>query len=1006
MSRILEAERSREKSALTPPAPKPTASAGVKTVRTMRLAIIRVDFSRDGAGSQTTGDGRFDLRRNVTGVPVDPPPHNKAFLEAHAEALHRFYDVESYQTLDVQSTVFPADPDSAYHLDDTANYGPWEVSQNPDVAALAERFVTDALKAADRSGEIDFASFDAFGIVHAGADFQGDINVDTPFDIPSFALTLSESLAVAGGTVKIGRALVLPETGSQDDRVAALNGVFAHEFGHILGLPDLYNIFNGVPQLGYWSLMDSGENLTVQVEDPTSGDVFYADGVFPTSFDPWSRWQIFSDAVNTVEVQETWQGSLQAIEADSLLPVVFIDGLEYFLVENRALDLDGNGFPFVQQDSTTGVFLGPVDDPDRPGTGGHLEYDAVLPGGGLLIWHIDDRYAVPGFISGAVNFQTGQRGIALEEADGIWDMGRFNFGTPYDPFYVGNNATFGPNTVPSSAANDGAYSGITIETTSHPDRFMDVSIARALAVGGWPVFLRDDSQVHTEPGPMTTADMNTDGIPEVVFGADGVKLTQPGRLRTILELSIDLSDTLLIADSLQSRVRPGLAASNVFRSSSTTDPGPVVGATLGNGQVYLWDRRGNDVLNGLGAVGAVTPPVIWQPASGAGAVLAAGIGTFHVITPSGEGAHTDSALTARNEAATAGPTLIENESAAAVGFGNGAIEIFPVVGPRPPSQFHVAEPVRYLLSASLDPTGGSSLVAVTNDSVIVFQSELGVRSAGWRLTHAVLLPPTLADLDGDGRSEIALVDTTGEVMVYNGDGSPALGWPKQVQKPAHDLKLLDLDADGKIDVLVLDANGRFYGWSGRGTLLPTYPRALGIFDPISSVVESFDAFPPSPPSPHEISWIWVGIGQDLATGRPSLAALRVGGGVDTGHGDWRYLGQKRESGWEQLSPDGGVVAGEPVLEHPLLVYPNPAREWVELRFLLDAGETADLEVLDLSGKIIDDARLDRRGGFRTGENAVRWDLTDMAPGLYFCRLERSGSSVGSKVDMARVVVVR
>ena len=44
-------------------------------------------------------------------------------------------------------------------------------------------------------------------------------------------------------------------------RLAALNGVFAHEFGHVLGLPDLYNIFNGVPQVGYFSLMDSGENI-------------------------------------------------------------------------------------------------------------------------------------------------------------------------------------------------------------------------------------------------------------------------------------------------------------------------------------------------------------------------------------------------------------------------------------------------------------------------------------------------------------------------------------------------------------------------------------------------------------------------------------------------------------------------------------------------------------------------------------------------------------------------
>jgi M6 family metalloprotease-like protein len=979
--------------------------------RTLRLAIFRVDFLRDGAGAKTTGNGTFDLRTGVSGIPVDPPPHNKAFIEAHAEALRRFYDVESYGSLNIVPTVFPEDPDSTYHLDDTAKYGPWEVSQNPDVAALAQTFVTDALQAVDRAGGVNFGAFDAFVIVHAGTDFQGDLNGDTPFDIPSFTLTLSESLAVNGGAARVGRALVLPETSSQDDRIAALNGVFAHEFGHILGLPDLYNIYNGVPQLGYWSLMDSGENLTVQVEDPVSGDVFYADGVFPTSFDPWSRLQIFPDAVRPVEVGETWRDTLDAVEANPTLPLVFIDGLEYFLVENRAQDLDGNGFPFVQQDSTTGVFLGPVDDPARPGTEGHLEYDAVLPGGGMLIWHIDDRLAVPGFVSGAVNFQTGERGVAIEEADGISDMGRFNYGTPYDPFFVGNNAVFGPGTIPGSEADDGAYSGITIQTTSKAVRRMDVSITRAIAVAGWPVFLADNVQVRTEPGPMTTGDRTGDGIPEVVFGAEGVKLTQPGRLRTVVALSLDLRDTLLVADSLTTKLRPGLTASDHFIPATGAPSQPVVGGTVAGGRVYLWNTDvplPHDVLNGAGAVGAVTPPVIWQPGGAPGMVLSAGIGSFQVITASGAGAHIDSTQAAKIEAPVAGPTLVTDPAdlggtSAAVAYQNGTIEVYPLVagGFRPPP-VHVSSAPSYLLSGWVNPLGSApSLVAVSTDSVVVFSPATGVRSAAWGLAHPAALPPALADLDQDGRSEIALVDTTGQVMVWNGDGSPALGWPKQTQKPVKDLKLLDLDADGAIDLLVLDAAGRFYGWSGRGRLLPTYPRALGIFDPISSAVESFAT------SGDSVSWVWVGIGRDLAADAPALTALRVGSGRRGTQGDWRYAGQAREGGWQQTFPaEATPVATQPVLEQPLLAYPNPARDWVELRFLLGAGETAALEVLDLSGNVIEDARLDRRGGFRTGENAVRWELASMAPGLYFCRLERSGGSQGSRVDVARVVVLR
>jgi M6 family metalloprotease-like protein len=418
----------------------PAAPAQPAVPETLRLAIFRVDFLQNSVPDSVTGSGQFDLRPGPSGVLVDPPPHNKLYLETHAEALRRVYDVQSYGSLVIEPTLFPADSDGAYHLTDTADYGPWEISQNPDVIFLAETFVGDAINAVDQSGDVDFASFDAFVVVHAGADFQGDINRDSPYDIPSFTITLAESLDVNGGAAQVGRVLVLPETASQDGRLAALNGVFAHEFGHILDLPDLYNIFNGFPQVGFWSLMDSGENIRAIVEDPETGIEFEADGIFPTSFDPWSKLLAFGESVADSVIQESWSGALEGIQVSPFLPYVSIDALEYFLIENRALDLDGNGFPFVLQDSTTGVFMGPVDDPDNPGAGGRFEYDAVLPGGGVLIWHIDERFVVLGLDGGAINFDIGFRGVAVEEADGVWDQGRFNLGRPEDPFFLGTGS--------------------------------------------------------------------------------------------------------------------------------------------------------------------------------------------------------------------------------------------------------------------------------------------------------------------------------------------------------------------------------------------------------------------------------------------------------------------------------------------------------------------------------------------------------------------------------------
>ena len=942
----------------------------------LRVAILRVDFLADGAGNLTTGNGRFDLRRGVSGIPVDPPPHDRTFFEAHGEALRRFYEVQSYGSLHIVPTVFPTHPDSAFHLRDTADYGPWEVSQNPDVAALAERFVTDALVAVDSHPEdVPFADFDAFVIVHAGTDFQGDVNRDTPFDVPSFTLELGESVAVDGGAVRIGGALVLPETTSQDDRIAALNGVFAHEFGHILGLVDLYNIYNGVPQVGYWSLMDSGENISAIVADPESGDEFLADGIFPTSLDPWSRFQIFPGAVAPIVVEERWEGDLEAVERSPYLPVAVVDGIEYFLVENRALDLDGNGFPFVEQDSTTGVFLGPVDDPDRPGTGGHLEYDAVLPGGGMLVWHIDDRLAVPGLESGAVNYQTGLRGVAVEEADGISDQGRFNFGTPFDPYFVGNHTKLGPATVPSSAANDDAYTGITIETTSPPLAVMHVRIERDLALGAWPIAFTQSDEERRRTGPVTLADLSGDGIPELVFGFELTRTGLP-TIRTLGTIPLDGSSNVQTYVDLNNRLRPGLAASDSFRTAPA-DPGrTVVAGTLTDGQVYLWDQDGLDLLQNRGRVNATTAPVLWPPAGAPGVVLAAGIGTFAVLDPAGVGDRIDSSQVAPAAIPTAGPTLVPGTAGtaiesdlAAVAFEGGVVEFFipaTVVSASVPTPFTLASTVRSLLSGwVVSEESGPSLVAVTEDSVYVLVPARNEVTARWALPRGLALPPMLGDLDQDSRAEIVAADTTGRIYVWNGDGSPALGWPKDFSAPIRDLELADLDGDGGLDLLALDAPGRFQGVNGRGEQIPDYPRALGPYDVEEGTVARVDRAGAAAPGGPPVELLWL-----ASAGLAVLPALELGKDTDLAVevGEWVHSGGGRGRGHllaEPRTPTPSAVA--PVLDQPLFVYPNPARDWVELRFLLQEGEGASLEVLDLAGRPVEEAQLDQRGGYRAGK---------------------------------------
>jgi hypothetical protein len=146
-------------------------------------------------------------------------------------------------------------PDSAFHLSDTADYGPWTYSEGD--YEIAVRLITDAVEAADLSAEpIVFSQYDMVYVYHAGADLQGDITGDSSYDIPSFTAGLADPIPVDGGASYVYAATVLPETVSQDNLTGAINGVTAHETGP-LG-PDLSNTDDFLPSVGCWSLMDTG----------------------------------------------------------------------------------------------------------------------------------------------------------------------------------------------------------------------------------------------------------------------------------------------------------------------------------------------------------------------------------------------------------------------------------------------------------------------------------------------------------------------------------------------------------------------------------------------------------------------------------------------------------------------------------------------------------------------------------------------------------------------------
>ncbi|MBI5676493.1 MAG: M6 family metalloprotease domain-containing protein [Nitrospirae bacterium] len=280
-------------------------------------------------------------------------------------------------------------------------------------AALAR----EAVVAADNAG-FNFAPYDQDGdcyvdvvnIVHQGNGTEASGNVN---DIWSHSWSLSSTYTTndpcpAGGFIRVSDYVIQPETlygGMQT------MGVFAHEYGHALGLPDLYDTDGSSEGIGDWSLMAGGS--WNQVTRP---------GDRPAHMDAWSKyymgWVTPTQVAGTLTNEPIVQASASP-DVYKLLTGTPASG-EYFLVENRQ----------------------------------KTSFDAGLPGPGLLIWHIDGAAATNNYecYPGGPSCASGHYKVKLVQADNLWELEKnLNRGNTGDP-YPGstNNLSFTSASSPNS----------------------------------------------------------------------------------------------------------------------------------------------------------------------------------------------------------------------------------------------------------------------------------------------------------------------------------------------------------------------------------------------------------------------------------------------------------------------------------------------------------------------------------------------------------------------------
>jgi M6 family metalloprotease-like protein len=377
-----------------------------------------------------------------------------------------------------------------FHLSGTV-YGWYELSQNDEYYEGAQSapydngfisspagvggFLKESLDLADL--EIDFTQYDNDGPDGVSNSGDDDGYVDATFFVhsggggetggPSIwshrwtysaawgSAYMTNDTAFSGQPIRVNDYIMQPATRGNNTTELIEIGVFSHEFGHALGLPDLYDTDYSSNSIGSWCLMASGS-----WSSPSS----------PIQFSAWCKemlgWVI------------------------PFTPITNIDSIEFPNVEENPFVVKlwtyGQLDPFIGyysfgQDVGQEYYL--IENRQRIGSEQHL------PGTGLVIWHIDN--------SSYSNNNENHRMVDIKAADGHIDGSNSGDSWPGST----NNRNFDFETIPSSV---GWAAGVNTEVAVINISDSDTTMSADIEV--------HESNPHLTISDMLIADFNGDQI--------------------------------------------------------------------------------------------------------------------------------------------------------------------------------------------------------------------------------------------------------------------------------------------------------------------------------------------------------------------------------------------------------------------------------------------------------------------------------------------------------------
>jgi len=950
---------------------------------TVKILAVMVEFAADD-NPNTYGNGAFGsiYTKDYGTQIIDPLPHDKKYFEKHLSFAADYFKKASHgKTIIVYSVVPEVIRLSKTMLDYSPDIGSSDVS-------VMGGFVLDVWKQADEQTDVDFSAYDLFMIFHAGVGrdvtLPGSLGLER--DLPSVYFSLNalkgifgssfDGFRVQNGSFKITNSAVLPETESREMNTfggsslveLSINGLIVSTVASYLGLPDLFDTETGKSAIGRFGLMD-GQSI------------FAYGGCFPPLPSAWERIFLGWEKPVTLDSSAKNINIFAISDSASTVYKIPITDKEYFLLENRQRDLNSDGAKITMWNGgrsysksfgkdADGFYSWDVSSLEGVITAVD-EYDWALPGSGILIWHIDENVIDEHLADNKINADPEHRGVDLEEADGIQDIG------------VEFHTIFGDVVIGEGDANDFWFKG-------NPSRLYrnefgaDTKPNSDSYYGGSSMITVSD---FSENGKEMTFDLNFGGG---IVSSKSVFYYEPdGKVSDLLAFShraaaesvFFLDDSSLVEISENGFLNYGKFSSTGLASVELGNGNRIIAGFLGK-RINIFSVDENKIIASVEAPALLTSYPVFKKERSIKLLAGDAEGFLNVYDLDNIGTPT---FVGRDK-------YLDDLPVECV-----ATSLYTVVAGK--NILADSEGNKYTFPSGSD----IEKVALTQDdegNFVVFVKTVkgnlwsATGDFDFRLAAKNVSDFAFGNLLGDGNN-YAVYSSGDKIYALTLTDAVADNFPYENPSGADfrgGIRTADLNGDGIGEIVAYDINGNLFVIdSKKGATFPLFPFALSEGATLPLMLYSSAG----------------------NSANPVLVQMSVKGRISRVNFSWDapsapqiYWGSEHanaENSCFLSAPEKGEKNKEFFPQAEAYNWPNPVYgESTYIHYYVAEDSEIEITILDLSGQIVKKIRTEAQGGFAS---QTEWNVKNVQSGVYFAHLKAQGTSGKTAYKIIKIVVI-